>query len=211
MNDFSRKIVTLGEDGMLGISQHLIPEFLSRFDTSHSLPKKVHELLIGYIFCQFLEEKLREEAIIGFPAAEGWKRHSTEKPLMLDWLMAHHHELISDTDVDIKISSGGLTTKYQITRYVNAPNGIAHRSLYDLITKKCKNQQPDRHLHLVVSIENTPTITEQELRNIVGRITVPYRAIFLISKASAKPGHFSYVRLYPSPTIGKEIIVPIPA
>jgi hypothetical protein len=210
-NNSSKKIVSLGEGGMLGISQHLVPLFLRKFDPRQPLPKKVHELLIGYIFAQFLEEGLRESAIIGFPAADGWGKICPEGPLTLDWMLEHHHDLVNDTDVDIQVSSGGMTTKYQITRFVYAPDGTAHRRLAELIMKKCRHQQPDDHLYLVVSIENTPNITREEIHEILDRTSVPFRAIFIIGKASAKVGHFSYAQLYPKPILGKEIQIPLPA
>ena len=209
--DSSGEIHELGERGMLGISQHLVPLFLREFDLGQPLPKKVHELLIGYIFAQFLEEGLRESAIIGFPAADGWRKLCSESPPTLDWLLEHHHDLVNDSDVDIQVSSGGMKAKLQITRFVYGPDGTTNRRLAELITKKCRHQQPDKYLHLVVSIENTPNITKKEIHDILKKTSVPFHAILLISKASTKPGHFSYAQLYPTPIIGKEILVPIPA
>ena len=194
---------------MLGIDQHLVPEYLRKYDTAQPLPKKVHELLIGYILVQFLEENLREAAIIGFPAADGWKEHCSEGPLTLDRLLENQQEFVCDTDVDIHVSSCGMTARFQVTRFVYAPDGIAHRRLAELIVKKCRHQQTDKHLHLVVSMENTPNITEEEIAAILGDTSVPFRAIILIGKASPEAGHFSYAQLYPKPILGKEIRIPI--
>lgn len=208
-NGCPRGRLRLGEDGTLGIDQYLVPEYLRKYDPGQPLPKKVHELLIGYILVQFLEEKLRESAIIGFPAADGWKKHCPEGLPTLDWVLEHHEQFVCDTDVDIHVSSCGMTARFQVTRFVYAPDGIAHRRLAELIVKKCRHQQPDKQLHLVVSMENTPNITEEEIVAILSEISVPFRAIILIGKASSKAGHFSYAQLYPQPILGKEIEIPI--
>ena len=202
-------MVRLGEGGMLGLPQHQVLEFLRRFDDSKPLPKKVHQLHIGNLFLQFLNDQQRESSIIGFPAAEGWNTKCSEKALTLDYLLEHQKELISDTDVDIQISSV-VVTKYQITRFVHPSGRSAHRRLAELIAKKCRHQQPDQHLNLLVSIERTPNISEDELRTIVTETDIPFAGIFLIMKASAERGHFSFCQLYPKTIIGKEIRVPLP-
>ena len=203
-------MVRLGEDGMLGIPQRHVLEFLRRFDHAKPLPKKVHELLIGYILLQFVNEEQRESAVIGFPAAEGWEKHCPEGPLTLDWLFEHHYVLVNDTDVDIQISCGGMTTKYQITRFVHPIDQSAHRKLSHLIEWKCRHEQPDPFLHLLVSIERTPNMSEDELRSLVTKTSIPFAAIILIMKASADRGHFSFCQLYPKPILGKEIRVSLP-
>ncbi len=200
----------LGEDGMLGIPQNRILEYLNGFDHNKPLPKKVHELLVGYLLLQFVNKEQRDSAIIGFPAAEGWVKHSSGGSLTLDWLLEHHHELVNDTDVDILISTGGMTTKYQITRFVYPTGRTAYRSLAELIFKKCRHQQPDPLLNLVVSVEKTPNISESELRDLVTKTNIPFGGILLIMKASSERGHFSFCQLYPKPIIGKEIRVPLP-
>ena len=209
-SDSSRQSLRLGEDGLLGIPQHLVPVFLRRFDISKSLPKKVHELLVGYILVQFLEEELRESAIIGFPAAEGWEEHCSEGPLTLDWLFEHHEKLVNDTDVDIQVSSGGMTTKYQITRFVYPTGRNAHRSLAQLIAKKCKHQQPDPYLNLLVSIERTPNISEDELRNLLTKTRIPFGGVILLMKASPALGEVQYCMLHPKLVIGKTIRLVLP-
>ncbi|MCK4606991.1 MAG: hypothetical protein KAU35_06825 [candidate division Zixibacteria bacterium] len=209
-NNSSRQIVSLGEDGMLGIPQYLIPVFLHKYDLNKSLPKKVHELLVGYILVQFLGEKQRESAMIGFPAAEGWRKRCPDDPLTLDRLLENHKKLIKDTDVDIRVSSSGLTTKYQITRFVYPTGRTAHRKLAELIAKKCRHQQPDPSLNLLVSVEKTPNISENELRNLVTKTNIPFGGILLIMKASSEKGHFSFCQLYPKLIPGKEVWVPLP-
>lgn len=204
------RVVRLGEDGMLGIPQHQVLQYLNGFDHNRPLPKKVHELLVGYLLLQFVKEEQRESAIIGFPAREGWEKHCSEGPLTLDWLLEHHQELVNDTDVDIQISSCGLTTKYQITRFVYPAGRTAHRNLAELIAKKCRHQQSDPYLNLVVSVEKTPSISKNELQNLVTKSSIPFASIILIMKASAARGHFSFCQLHPSPIIGKEITVPVP-
>ncbi len=200
---------SLGEGGMLGMDQPLVPEYLRKYDAREPLPKKVHEHLIGYILVQFFEEKLRESAIIGFSAADGWRDHCSDGPLTLDQLLELENELVCDMDVDIHVSSCGMTARFQVARFAYAPDGIAHRRLAELILKKCRHQQPDKHLHLVVSMENTPNITEEGIVAILGKTSVPFHAIILIGKASQQAGHFSYAQLYPKPILGKEIKIPI--
>ena len=200
----------MGEDGLLGIPQHLVPVFLRRFDISKSLPKKVHELLVGYILVQFLEEELRKSAIIGFPAAEGWEEHCSEGPLTLDWLFEHHEKLVKDTDVDIHVCSGGKPTKYQITRFVYPTGRNAHRRLSELIAKKCRHQQPDPSLNLLVSIERTPNISEDELRNLLTKTNIPFGKIILLMKASHALGVFWYCMLHPKLEPGKTIHTELP-
>ncbi len=194
---------------MLGLSPHEVLEYLLTFDQSKPLPKKVHELLIGYLFVQFLNDQQRESSTIGFPAAEGWNAKCSEKVLTLDYLLEHQEELISDTDVDIQISSI-VVRKFQITRFVHPGGRSAHRRLAELIAKKCRHQQPDKHLNLLVSIERTPNISEDELRTLLTETNIPFAGIFLIMKASADRGHVSFCRLYPNPIIIKEKRVSLP-
>ena len=162
------------------------------------------------MFVQFLEENLRESAIIGFPAAEGWKDHCPEGSLTLDWLLEHHEKLVKDTDVDIQVSSGGMTTKYQITRFVFPQGKKPLRNLAKLIEKKCRFQQPDPSLNLLVSIEKTPNISEDELRHLLKKTAIPFGSIILLMKASTAFGEVKYCMLHPKLVIGKTIRLDLP-
>lgn len=200
----------LGENGLLGIPQQDLLKYLQSFDPKKSLPKKVHELLVGYLLVQFVEEDQRESAIIGFPAAEGWEKRCVGGSLTLDWLLKHHQVLVKDTDADIMVRSSGITIKYQVTRFVYPIGGNALRRLADLIAYKCKHQQPDPHLNLLVSIEKTPHISESELRILLINTSIPYSSIILLMKASREIGEVKYCMLYPKMVIGKTIQVDLP-
>lgn len=206
----SRNHVNLGENGLLGIPQGLIPTYLNRFDPKKSLPKKVHELLIGYMRVQFFNEELRESAIIGFPVADSWQKYCSVDMPAIEWLMENQQNLIKDTDTDIQVSSAGLTFKYQVTRFVYPQGKEAHRKLSKLIAKKCKMQQEDRTLSLVVSIERTPRLTECEIKNLLTSTKIPFGEITLIMKASEERGHITIWKIYPKVSKGVELKLPLP-
>ncbi len=200
----------LGENGLLGIPQQDLLKFLLSFDPKKPLPKKVHELLVGYLLVQFLEDDQKESAIIGFPAAEDWGKQCIEVPLTLDWLLEHDELLIDDTDADIMVRSSGITIKYQVTRFVYPVGGNALRRLADLIAYKCKHQQPDPHLNLLVSIERTPHITESELQSLLIHTSIPFNSILLIMKSSRAKGEIKFCSLYPKMVIGKTVHTRLP-
>lgn len=199
-----------GEQGLLGLPQHVVPLLLRRYGLNKALPKKIHELLIGYIFVQFVETSQRETSIIGFPAADNWRDFISDDNMTIDFLLENQNKLIKDDDVDLMISSGGLTTRYQISRFVYPSGKNSHYRLSELITKKCRHQQPDANLSLVISLESKRSITEAELQDLLSKVNIPYGNIILISKASSKRGHFTYYMLYPKIFIGKDIQLDLP-
>jgi hypothetical protein len=206
--DSSNRHPELGKRGMLGIPQHLLPIFFGKFDLKRPLPNKVHELLIGYILVQFLKEDQKQSAIIGFPVTEGWEKRCGISQITLEWLLEHCHQIVDDADVDIQIFSCGLTTKYQITRFVYPHGQRPIRRLAELIKKKC--QQPtDSSLNLLISVERTPEISRSELQNLVTSKNIPIIHL-LLRRASNKLGHFSIIQIYPKLVVGKEVKIQIP-
>ncbi len=206
----SKYVIKIGENGLLGINQSQVPLFLSKFQLDKPLPKRVHELLIGYVLLQFVEKHQKEEAIIGFPAAEDWEHKCQAGRTTLDYIMEHPSGIISDKDVDVMISSAGMITKYQITRFVYPRGRRPDRNLAELIVKKCKQQQTDRSLNLVVSIEQSPHIIIEDFLAHIEGLKVPYGTIVLLQKASNKRGHFRLFQLFPKVIIGKDIQTNLP-
>nr|MBN2277217.1 hypothetical protein [candidate division Zixibacteria bacterium] len=209
-NDTSKPIPKSKEEGLLGLSQQDILSYLKGFNPNKALPKKVHELLIGYIFVQFLKEDEKEVAIIGFPAAKDWQDNCPQKEITIDWLIKYGKKLISDKDVDIKINVKNWMANFQVVRYVFRAGKKPCRELAQLIKYKCGKYKKTPNLNLIVSIECKPRITVDEIKNLLTTSNIPFEGIFLIMKASSERGHFTYSQLYPKQIIGKEIRIRLP-
>lgn len=190
--------------------QRLVRETLLRYDPGQQLPKKIHELLVGYLFVQFFGDGQRKSATIGFPAAQDWQQHCPKGDLSLDLLLEHPTDFVRDGDADIHISAGGFRRKFQVTRFVYPRGQEPHRRLAELIEVNCLTSQNDRSLDLLVSIEKTPNISVDELCRLCRKTAIPFGAIYLIGKASSEQGHVYYRRLYPKPIVGKETRVSLP-
>ena len=171
--------------------------------------KKWHELVVGYLLCQFFSEGEKPLMFVGFPLIHGWQSLCPTGALKVATVIETHQKLLEDRDVDIYVGFERIWQKCQITRLVNHPRSQSKVSLAELIAKKCSRSQPDPKCMLVVSIESQPHITEGELKSLYVNAKVPFGRIVLISKASRERGHFSFCQLYPKPIIGKEIRVPL--
>jgi len=114
---------------------------MGMYPINRPLPKKIHELLIGYIFLPFITKKQRDESFIGFPAKNGWENNVPVKGLSISHLLKNPNKFIEDSDADIHISCESLTTKYQITRYVYLHGTRPHYSIGRLIVRKYQRQQ----------------------------------------------------------------------
>ncbi|MHC4641803.1 MAG: hypothetical protein ACYS32_09180 [Planctomycetota bacterium] len=172
--------------------------------------KKFHELVVGWIFAQFLEPNLRKTAQIWFPPKIGWEDHLIGTEITIDWILDNQDRLFDDSEVDICVGTPELFVKIQVARFFCPLGKNPQRRIAELIINKCQKYRPDPKLHLIVSIERKPNINEKELINLLTKIKIPFCGIILINKASPKRGHFSYCMLYPKPTIGKELMIPIP-
>ena len=168
--------------------------------------KKMHELVIGWLLTQFFAEKEREELSVGFPLRPDleWKSGGQ---IPLSVILEQSDYLLEDRDIDILIGKPDIWQRCQVTRFINPHVATRKRRLADLIIKKCRSASVDRNIALVVSVESTPHITEDELRSIRN---IPFGRIILIMKASEERGHFTYCQLYPKPVLGKGIRVPLP-
>lgn len=159
---------------------------------------------------QFVVGGQKDNAIIGYPAKSEWSKVKPDGNLTLDYLLKHSDNFIEDSDVDIHISCEGALTKYQITRFVHPNNRKPDYSLGELIARKCRRQQPDRRLYLVVSIEKNPSLEMDEFMSQLNGLVVPYGRIILIQKASGIRGHFRIFQLYPKIIFGKSVYTNLP-
>jgi hypothetical protein len=171
--------------------------------------KKFHELLIGWILAQFLDESRRGTMLIGFPIKIEKADSVLKMNIDLEWILNHWEEIIDDSDVDICIGNNDLCVKFQITRFVNPKRGIPLKRLAKLIEDKCRKYSSNPELNLLVSMESAPNITVEEIVNLLTKVRVPFAGIFLVGKHSDEIGHFHIIQLYPKQVIGKNKIIPL--
>jgi len=67
--------------------------------------KKFHELIVGWIITQFLEESLKKNALIWFPPKLGWEKQAGNEELSIAWLLKNHNKIFDDSEVDIYIGT----------------------------------------------------------------------------------------------------------
>lgn len=168
--------------------------------------KKMHELVVGWLFAQFFTEEEKDDLYIGFPLKPDWEKNSGGQ-ISLNMILEQSDYLIEDRDVDIYVGKDETWQKCQVTRFFNPEVAKKKRRLADLIAKKCLKASPDPSVALVISVESKPNITVDELKALP---KIPFGQIFLIMKASSKRGHFTFRQLHPKPVIGNDKQVQLP-
>ena len=168
--------------------------------------KKMHELVVGWLFAQFFNEAEKDDLYIGFPLKPDWEKTSGGQ-VFLDVMLKRSDFLMEDRDVDIYVGRDETWQKCQVTRFLNPEISKKKRRLADLIAQKCQKASPDPSVALVISVESKPNITLDELENLP---KIPFGQIFLIMKASQKRGHFNFCQLYPKPFIGSDRMISLP-
>lgn len=157
------KMSTRKEPNVTWVSHDELLKFLQQHQKLFD-DKKIHELLIGCILAYFLAEGKQSTAKIGFPLTNASILREYESGLSLNRFLDKFSNLVDDRDTDIVVFDDEVPAKFQITRYYVHPGTKPHRTLGELIKHKCEHYAADDKVNLVVSIESTPHVKEEEFR-----------------------------------------------
>lgn len=171
--------------------------------------KKFMELFAGYIVACMLYEETGQNLMVGFPLKTITKHTQPISGPSLQELI-DDTSIIDDSDVDICISNKQNLYRCQITRVV--PPGDRNwptRDFLDVLKKKLRVQSDDK-LTLIINIEDSISINEDQLNDFLSKNEIPYGAIFVVGKSANNTGIFRCWRIHPDISASEEFDIRVP-